>query len=774
MAIFKEYLTLSDFELAKKPFDETNRTYYINEDDEAIEGDPDFKWNQVVFCKEGKFIMTRRSRYGIDYDNIYTKSEIEDIVSSYLPLTGGTMSGKVEWKEDGKISYTWVERSRFGIIGASKNSKGQISYGEISIEPKQLLFNRYNDLSENHTITSQMAINSIVDQNTANIKCISSYNKNITYSFGSIIASKDQSIVELCSKLPDRTNFNGCKLYSNNDSSDLFLYKYNSYDIPNAVYCGVYGDNFLIGFYREGVKTKDIVLSIESKPNENIFYVKPINDDFNTCGLKIEGATQNDLVTANKGVKTIGIDIASQSDLDSLKNTISESGLYDISDTLFSKVDTDTLDDLYIQLYGTDNNITDPEQIYNILNNPKNHFQISEGVDTCEVHINRSKGTNGIRFDLTYEDTLEYTDGKTIVYRIGINYNNTTKKFTLVSSVARQTITWEILGWYYELNCYDLPNTIVYHNGDIVCLCSGYKLNQATGEYFKLEKNEIISKWMDNNTNPYMESEEFYYNSSLDGSWFDIVSTNYSDYTEHKSNATMWYYWVVNPTISTGSSSHISISGINSQNSSNGIDHPYLTCKSQNFTYLNVNYNPYSHYTYLLNWGNYKLTINFAYIGNSYNEWGATVISTTKDPFPTEFRSNDIQLYLTEEGRFKLINQTGEYIVSDILLPNRTIENDYSDVKIELYMWNNVSGQIPTMRIYLENTVYDYTPAEGATNPMEQTPESKDICYLSWAWGDTGLNGGWFLNNKNNNMLHFDVKDLFKIGMPEQIKPVGD
>lgn len=685
MAIFKEYLTLSDFEKAKKPFDEKNDTYYINEDDEATVGDPDFKWNQIVFCKEGKFFMTRRTKYAQERDYIY-------------------------------------------II-------------DLSYESAVNIFEKNTSDSIDNFCLCKLTIPINGEE-------------PFTYQ-----PSTDHNV-----KITDHTEI--LKIFNN-------IIKYN--DPLYIVFGG--GEYFgRVNIDRKYYNKGAFILSYINNFNT-------INDD-NTVSTKYT-------VTLKYNESTNKFIIAS----DAKKKTFNNSNTVYLLESnittepysgLFTKISGDTLDDLYINKITLSNGLlTEADGLWNNYNSEKisTHSKIKKILDdvtsgtqlyidtsdpSSEIYIpvmveHRIITDDNIEYYLSITDNMNYSDGTSIKYCIGIKYNSSTKKFELINGVARQTITWEVLGYEYYLSCYEIPDTITYCNGDFVCLCSGYKKNQITNKYKKLTKDDIISKYDSLFTNipTTLSKYSFLTNSTLDGRFFDVVSTDYADYNANDSDANYWYYWIETPSLPINTyiyslgTTKVEFDGITSKNSSNGIENPSAYFNVQNYCWIDKTYTPVQsnkwQYSYWISVADYYLQLYFGYIGKSYNSWGTSMFSTTKDPFPSSLSGNELQLYISTDGRVKVITASGESIRTEPLFPDRDTDDytvGFPGTKFELWRFHDSCK----LRITVNDTTYEYSATIPYTVPHTIDDINK-ISYISCQYGDN-----WVMNTNNNTMSNFTTK----------------
>lgn len=333
------------------------------------------------------------------------------------------------------------------------------------------------------------------------------------------------------------------------------------------------------------------------------------------------------------------------------------SSTYFVSKDIFTQQKTSTVTQF---LLNKNEQTLEYEATYNVLNNAyTSHFFIYDDSDSSLISVEVSKGSDN-DFYFSYEDKSGYPNGSTARYLIGLKYNTSDNKFTILENVARQTYTWEILGTEYYLSCYAQPEGTAISNNDYdkknsILVASGYKLNKATGKYSKLEFDDI--KGFNLTGFNCMQS---------DGNYSIRVSTSLTSDSENKSDASIWYYWYVpGYMVITYNNEKATFSNISATDENASVQHPsiYMNGGRSGKFWLG-DLNNQDSLAYLLRDGHLDITFNLdIYMRaelTSYNSLGSTILTNYEDPFPTSIDEGHFQIYLTTDDNIKFLYYGGE------------------------------------------------------------------------------------------------------------------
>lgn len=253
-----------------------------------------------------------------------TKADKTDL-DNYLPLSGGTMNSAatVKFVEDGKEGSTSIGR---GLI-ESKMPYSNSTYGYLD--------SFFRTTGTTHATYSDADYTTIVNYIEERIQPTYSQlrqyfkNSDISYSFANRSAGSDKMFDNLFYRRYSETNeyYENLRWAGETDCRvDLKCYQNSTFVTgqrhitdTNRAYSEYSGYN---GYDKLNVGILD---QTNGKVGIEYKYL-PSN-----WGIFVQGKTVNDLMTANGGVKTIGVDIASQASVDTINATLGDiSSLLDI------------------------------------------------------------------------------------------------------------------------------------------------------------------------------------------------------------------------------------------------------------------------------------------------------------------------------------------------------------------------------------------------------------------------------------------------------------
>lgn len=237
-----------------------------------------------------------------------TKADKTDL-ENYLPLSGGNIDctsgtdGQLYWAKDGKVSTTRVKRGQVITRGSDTINKKTV-FGENVLRPSYAMFRHFTDLEKN-TICSQVDINYTETENASiDVFCYDENGNLLTKCYNNSTPNYARQVVRGKSATLD-SFYNYVMSCADTTSAEIYL-KNNNSNHKDLLY----------------LHSNETVSEIDFQRDDNSILKLGISAD--TKGISINGYTQDDLLTANYGVKTIGKDIAKQSDLEALQSTVGD------------------------------------------------------------------------------------------------------------------------------------------------------------------------------------------------------------------------------------------------------------------------------------------------------------------------------------------------------------------------------------------------------------------------------------------------------------------
>lgn len=252
-----------------------------------------------------------------------SKADKTDL-DNYLPLSGGTETGDVTFKQEGNDSLSMITNKKFHTE-LYNPTKGY--FGKTLIQgPSWLMYRRDKDNNiigrcwiDGYNISSGVRFD-VAGCNDSSYNYYGSYQYMLSNKIGVYYYMNRQN----------ETNGNKINqmIYLANDEKTSFQAR--SFDTNGtekyivAFQTRPIEGQFTIMNYENAILGKPEDIYIETNETETYVKVSPNGKDINKCGFVIDGYTQDDLLTANYGVKTIGKDIAKQSDLEALQSTVGD------------------------------------------------------------------------------------------------------------------------------------------------------------------------------------------------------------------------------------------------------------------------------------------------------------------------------------------------------------------------------------------------------------------------------------------------------------------